>query len=132
MLMGQREYARHRGCALRAVQKAIEANRISLVEVDGAKKIDSEQADRDWLARTDPAKQSLLNSAGPATVSHSPSERLHGERAADDEKLPGDEPLPDERTEAEDPADDPHTAAYRQARAERERIRVGREQIELD
>lgn len=117
MLMGQREYARHRGCALRAVQKAIEANRISLVEVDGAKKIDSDQADRDWLSKTDPARQSLLNSSGPAA------------RRATVDRLPGDEPPADDPG---DDDDDPHTAAYRQARAERERIRVDREQIELD
>lgn len=44
-LMGYREYSRHAGVTLRAVQKAIEAGHIQLQE---GKKIDSTQADRDW------------------------------------------------------------------------------------
>jgi hypothetical protein len=53
MSMGHREYARHRGCSLRAVQKAIEAGRIRL---DAAGKIDPAQADRDWQSNTDIAR----------------------------------------------------------------------------
>jgi len=64
-LMGYREYARHRGVALRAVQKAIEAKRITLVEVAGKMKIDSDQADQDWRDNTDPVARSLLFDAGP-------------------------------------------------------------------
>lgn len=144
MLMGQREYARHRGCALRAVQKAIEAKRISVVDVDGKQKIDSEQADRDWLANTDPAKQSLLNSSGPASVRRSSSDVHRGangnggdRRAPADENGAGDDQgsadgdgrSPDDLVDDED---DPHTTAYRKSRAEREAIRVERDQIELD
>lgn len=119
MLMGQREYARHRGCALRAVQKAIESNRISLVEVDGQKKIDSDQADRDWLSKTDPAKQSLLNPAGPAP------------RMPAVDRIPGDERPPDGPV-ADDDEEDPNTEAFRKSRAEQMAIRVERERIELD
>lgn len=50
MLMGVTAYARHRGCALRAVQYAIQAGRITR-NPDGT--IDSEVADRDWQENTD-------------------------------------------------------------------------------
>lgn len=116
MLMGQREYARHRGCALRAVQKAIEAKRISLVTIDGKMKIDSDQADRDWLNKTDAAKRSLLHSQGPA---------------APQDRLPGDTPLPPEDLDGGDESDEDETA-FRRSRAEQMQIRVERERIELD
>jgi hypothetical protein len=109
--MGFREYARHRGVALRAVQKAIEAGRIKTVLVDGRAKIDSDQADREWAQNTDLAKQSLLHGTGPLPP-----------QDADD-----DDPIVDTGTSGN--AD---TEAYRKARAERERIRVEREQLELD
>jgi hypothetical protein len=44
-LMGYRAYSRHAGVTLRAVQKAIEAG---YIKVNADKKIDSDQADRDW------------------------------------------------------------------------------------
>lgn len=47
--MGLREYARHRGCALRAVQVAIQAGRITR-EPDGS--IDPVKADREWAENT--------------------------------------------------------------------------------
>ena len=47
--MSQRAYARHRGVALSAVQKAIETGRISTLP-DG--QIDSEQADVEWEQNT--------------------------------------------------------------------------------
>jgi hypothetical protein len=53
-MMGYREYGRHRGVALRAVQKAIEAGRIRTVMVGVRAMIDSDQADRDWQSNTDP------------------------------------------------------------------------------
>lgn len=44
--MGFREYARHRGCALKSVQKAIASGRITAVDApDGAKKIDPMHSD---------------------------------------------------------------------------------------
>ena len=48
-MMSLRGYARHRGCALSAVQKAIKSGRIS-VQPDG--KIDSSQADLQWQRNT--------------------------------------------------------------------------------
>ena len=54
MKMGLREYSRHRGVSLAAVQKAILYERIQRGP-DG--KIESEVADRAWAANTDPAMQ---------------------------------------------------------------------------
>lgn len=81
-LMSYREYARHRGCTLKAVQKAIgepdgkggRDGRIgaSLVAITGSKhaKIDSEKADALWQLNTDESKRSLFyepeESAAPA------------------------------------------------------------------
>ena len=48
-ILSQRAYARHRGVALSAVQKAIETGRIS-AQPDG--RIDSEKADVDWEQNT--------------------------------------------------------------------------------
>ena len=50
MLLSRREYAAHRGVAVSAVQKAIEAGRITLT--DG--KIDPEKADKEWVENTNP------------------------------------------------------------------------------
>lgn len=118
--MGFREYARHRKCALSAVQKAIDAGRIRTEIVDGKAKINSEQADRDWLLNTDLAKQSLLNSAGPT-----------GELSLDDEP---DEVAEDQAAATGAPPGevDQHTIAYRRDRAANESIRVQRAQLELD
>jgi len=48
-ILSQRGYARNRGVALSAVQKAIKTGRIS-TQTDG--RIDSEQADLDWTRNT--------------------------------------------------------------------------------
>ncbi|HXS98630.1 MAG TPA: hypothetical protein VN736_28735 [Candidatus Limnocylindrales bacterium] len=53
-VMGLREYSRHRGCSLAAVQKAIASGRIRKTEDS---RIDSEEADKAWAANSDPAKQ---------------------------------------------------------------------------
>lgn len=134
--MGYREYARHRQVTLRAVQKAIEAGRIKVVVVDDKSKIDSEQADRDWVTNTDPAKQSLLYSAGPEhgdTSLRGPQAGLAtgagAARTAAPASSDDDEPL-DEPAAGGSTDDD--TKAYRAERAQRERIRREREQIELD
>ncbi len=50
MLLSRRDYAAHRGVAVSAVQKAIEAGRITLT--DG--KIDPEKADKEWAENTNP------------------------------------------------------------------------------
>jgi len=49
-MMSLRAYARHRGCALSAVQKAIKTGRIT-VQPDG--KIDAAQADIQWARNTE-------------------------------------------------------------------------------
>jgi hypothetical protein len=49
--LGLREYARHRGCTLRAVQVALQAGRI-FYEPDGS--IDPVKADQDWAQNTGP------------------------------------------------------------------------------
>lgn len=69
--MGIREYSRHRGCALSAVQKAITTGRISKGE-DG--RIDSDLADAAWAAHTDRAKQRKENppAAAPAPPADPP------------------------------------------------------------
>ena len=51
-LMGLREYARHKGVNLNAVQVAIKTERISTVKKDGKLYIDSEKADIDWEKNT--------------------------------------------------------------------------------
>lgn len=56
MEMGYRQYARHRGVTLGAVQKAIRDGRIF---VNANNKIDSEVADRDWAANTDSSRVSM-------------------------------------------------------------------------
>jgi hypothetical protein len=128
-LMGYREYARHRACTLRAVQKAIEAGRIKLVDDNGKSWIDSEQADRDWTDNTDPAKQSLMFSAGPATVGN-PAPRAEAGKAPGAGGALRAPPASSEEAEAEQSIED--TAAYRRERAERERIRRQKEEIELE
>lgn len=58
-LISQRAYARHRGVTLKAVQKAIAANRITLVVEPGTGKlkIDPAIADAQWARNTDPDQQ---------------------------------------------------------------------------
>ncbi len=54
--MGLREYARHRGVHLKAVQDAITIGRISVVMVNGAKKINPKISDIEWDKNKDPSK----------------------------------------------------------------------------
>lgn len=112
--MGFRQYARHRGVTLRAVQKAIEAGRIVTVADGPRRMIDVDQADRDWRLNTDPAAQSLLYSAGPA--GQAPAAQVPASPPdAEDEPPPSDQ-----------------THEYRVERAKRERLRREREEIELE
>lgn len=55
-LMGVREYGRHRGVSHVAVIKAIEAGRITATGSGRDRKIDSDQADRDWVTNTDASR----------------------------------------------------------------------------
>lgn len=114
--MGYREYGRHRGVTLAAVQKAITSGRIRVTEVGGQPKIDSDQADRDWQSLTDPAKQSLLYSSNAVLNDGA----AHGQQSVSPDVDLDEEPI------------DGHSAAYREHRADRERLRKEREQLELD
>jgi hypothetical protein len=80
-LMGLRAYARHRGCALSAVQRAIAAGRITPVLDDaGAKLIDPVVADSQWQRNTDP-DQSARATAGRAApaAARAPAAQAGGE-----------------------------------------------------
>jgi hypothetical protein len=118
MLMGYREYARHRGCTLRAVQNAIADGRISAIANSlGRKQIDSDQADAAWLTNTDPAKRSPLFSDGPTTPLDSAPQSPGAEGADDFDEASGAVSASPE---------------YRQARTEQLQIRVTKERMELE
>lgn len=121
MLMGQREYARHRGCALRSVQKAIEKGRIQVIKDESGRiGIDPDVADRAWLLNTDPARRSVLFGAGPSQEAG----------AGDSQDESGDEdPSSDEVGDADD---DENSRAFLEARAAREQVRLERDRLELD
>lgn len=126
-LMSYRKYAEHRGCSLRAVQKAIgdldakghRDGRIAaaLVAIEGSPhpKIDSEKADALWLLNTDETKRSLLfapndeSSGGP--VPPSPD---------DDFEIPSD------------PESDAAKKSYHLSRASRAKIDTENAQLDLD
>jgi hypothetical protein len=65
MGMSRRQYAAHRGVSHTAVGKAIATGRISL-EADGT--INPANADKQWDAQTDPAKQRGSNSRAMGTT----------------------------------------------------------------
>lgn len=121
-LMSQRAYSRHRGCALRAVQKAIEAGRITLVTgPDGKQYVDQVQADRDWDRNTDQAKQTLMHASTGATPA--PPSASAPPRVAASDGGPDDDDAPEPEGQSD---------AYRKARAQREEIRRDRELLELE
>jgi hypothetical protein len=71
--MSLREYARYRGCTLRAVQKAIAAHRIELVNTEqrGSRVysfVESDAADAAWRERTDPGRQGTATRAEVAAA----------------------------------------------------------------
>ena len=131
-LMSYRQYAVHRNCSLRAVQKAIgdpdksgkRTGRIAdaLVAIEGGvhPKIDSVKADALWLLNTDEAKRSTL---------FTPSAQASGEDTA-----PASRPAED--AEEFEPTGDPEADAakksYHQSRALRESINVEEAQLDLD
>lgn len=130
-LMGFREYARHRGVTLRAVQKAIEAGRIAVVGEGAQRRIDSVVADTAWRANTDPAAQSLLYSAGPEAISTGITPEAEAGMAAGPGAATSAAPgITD--PDGEEPAPSDQTSEYRNERAKRERIRRERDEIELE
>ena len=125
--MSYRAYAAHRGCSLRAVQKAIgdpdakghRDGRIaaSLVAIEGSQhpKIDSDKADALWLLNTDESKRSTL---------FTPSDESSGDQVQlpiDDEfEIPGD------------PESDAAKKSYHLSRASRAKIDTENAQLDLD
>lgn len=97
-----RAYARHREVALSAVQKAITSGRITKT---ASGKINIVSADRQWQANTD---------AGRAPLDSKP---LNDWRDDIDDEVPAPESV---------------SSDYQRHRAQREKIRATREQIELD
>ncbi len=59
-----REYARHRGCQLKAVQDAIAAGRLSASLTPDKRIADVDAADAEWLATTHAEKRPLSGPAG--------------------------------------------------------------------
>lgn len=125
-LMSYRQYAEHRGCTLRAVQKAVgdvdaKGNRTgriagALVAIEGGQhpKIDSQKADALWLLNTDEAKRSTL---------FTPSDAASAEL-----------PPPDDGFDVPtgDPESDAAKKSYHQSRSLRAKIDAENAQLDLD
>lgn len=117
-LMGYREYSRHAGVTLRAVQKAIEAGHIL---VQDGKKIDSIQADRDWRNSAEVLRPVL--SVAPTEKRSVSSAALAGEDY--DESGAGRGEGDSEPAEA-----DGSTTEYRTHRAAREKFSALKQELE--
>ena len=74
-IMSLRGYARHRGVALSAVQKAIQSNRISTLP-DG--RVDSEIADAEWARNTAPRPDNKASQADAPRSTTEPALKLDG------------------------------------------------------
>jgi len=116
-LMGYREYSRHAGVTLRAVQKAIEAGHIL---VQDGKKIDSMQADRDWRNSADVLRPVL--SVTPTEKRTVSSAALAGEDY-DESDARGD-------GDSEPAEADGSTTEYRTHRAAREKFSALKQELE--
>jgi small-conductance mechanosensitive channel len=112
--MSQRAFARHLGVTHRAVQKAIEAKRISL---NANKKIDSDVMTAAWARNTDESKRSMEDLS-----------RVRRPNVGIPDDLADDEPDFPAAASTKDPSLD----EYRRHRAARERQRAERELIELE
>ncbi|QBQ98178.1 hypothetical protein [Paraburkholderia pallida] len=137
--MSQREFGRLVGVTHRAVQKAIEAKRISL---NARGKIDSETALAEWNRNTDESKRSFTDLARQANA---PAATLRANGTSEfgqmtDDPADADDTFAD--AEFEQPAaattgtaalagSDPWTSQYRASRAGREKTRHERELLEL-
>lgn len=113
-LMGYREYSRHAGVTLRAVQKAIEAGHI---KVTAEKKVESDQADRDWR-NSDAVQRPIVSMVQPEK--RAPSPAAPGSAKSVD---------PDAGAEAEDEIDS-STSEYRTHRASREKFSSLKQELE--
>jgi hypothetical protein len=122
-LMGYREYSRHAGVSLRTVQKAIEAGHI---KATAEKKIDSDQADRDWRDSKDVqrAALSILPAKAPTTIAPGSKENRANVAAP---------PRLEEGGDTQDPAEsegDASTSEYRTHRAQREKFSALKQELE--
>jgi hypothetical protein len=113
-LMGYREYSRHAGVTLRAVQKAIEAGHI---KVTAEKKIDSDQADRDWR-NSDQVLRPSVSIAQPEKRPPSPAAPGSGAGADQDAGAGADD------------ESDATTSEYRTHRAQREKFSALKQELE--
>jgi len=122
MEMGHREYARHRGVTLGAVQKAIKADRISLNE-NG--KIDSNAADLAWEANTDSSRVAVNVFQSPSAPIQLPLVQMPETAtppSATNEKDAGEELT----------GNDKSASAYRESRATREHYTALKQRLEYE
>lgn len=119
-LMGYRAYSRHAGVTLRAVQKAIEAG---YIKVTAEKKINSDQADRDWR-NSDAVHRPVVSITQPEKRASFPAAPGSGEGGGHNA---------DDGAEAEAEAEgDPSTSEYRTHRAEREKYSALKQKLEYE
>ncbi len=118
MLMGYREYARHRGVSLGAVQKALRAGRIN---ANADKKIDAAVADREWDVNTDASRiaVSAVEVATPLAQKEISFAAPAGEEA--------DKPAAEELT-----GSDKSASEYRENRSKREYYVAAKHQLEYE
>lgn len=118
MLMGYREYARHRGVSLGAVQKALRAGRIN---ANADKKIDAAVADREWDVNTDASRiaVSAVEVATPLAQKEISFAAPAGEEA--------DKPAAEELT-----GSDNNASRYRESRASREFYVAAKQKLEYE
>lgn len=118
MLMGYREYARHRGVSLGAVQKALRAGRINANE---DKKIDAAVADREWDVNTDASRiaVSAVEVATPLAQKEISFAAQAGEEA--------DRPAAEELT-----GSDKSASEYRENRSKREYYVAAKHKLEYE
>ncbi|HDR9028740.1 TPA: hypothetical protein QDB14_002939 [Burkholderia vietnamiensis] len=121
--LGQRAFARHVGVTLRAVQKAIQSGRI-VVDSDG--KIDADTAVAAWRRNTDDSRRSLTDQARQTAVNRA-SDAL--EPALEDDDDRDDD---NGASTAGAAKEDPSLATYRDARAQREMVRLERDRMDLE
>ncbi|RQR37844.1 hypothetical protein [Burkholderia sp. Bp9142] len=122
--LGQRAFARHVGVTLRAVQKAIQSGRI-VVDSDG--KIDADTAVAAWRRNTDDSRRSLTDQARQTAINRGSNASAP---APDDDDIDEDEEIGAKPADAA--KEDPSLATYRDARAQREIVRLERERLELE
>lgn len=112
-LISQREYARRRGVSPNAVNKAVKAGRISLVNG----KIDPYQADRDWIRTTDQSR---------------PRNRITGRPKASRESTAPSTPMDLDGQGEKDDGSNGSRPNYAIARAKREEAQAQLAELELE